>query len=661
METKPGLSLLKPGFFAYLFIVSNANMVDFYNKMSNPDFISKRKSVKILLQLCKRGIKIMNLVNKLKQALLSIWQDKLLLISAIGLSIKVVLFYLLLGKGLFEVKSLFVTLPGSILMLFSFVFLFKTWSRKTAIIGLNIIATFLLLSQLWYIRYFGTPLSFFALLQTSNLSGLGPSIMELINGLDILFVVDIIILLILTKKKSFSIPKVQWKTFIILFLAGFSILAVKPLKNHYVDGTPYAQIFKIYDRYDYILKFNPLQYSVLDMYLFYQNNRYIDLNEEEEKLVKDWFDNKDEYREKRLYLNNKYEGVGEGKNLIILQFESLESWVLNKKVNGKEVTPNLNKLLKNSIYASNFYPQTKGGRSSDAEFVVNTSLLPVMEGSTFFRYPTNDYTTLPGLLKQKGYSTYAFHGDEGTYWNRREAYPHINIDEYHAIEEFHEGEEIGMGLSDEEFFHQSVEFLSTKEQPYYGYLITLTSHTPFVIPEQFRGLEFEAQYSDTSAAHYLQSIHYTDMAVGKLLEELETKDMLDDTMIAIFGDHAAFENSYKDQMMKENPKVEGIDEEGRVPFILYNPGMEPLELDKAYGQVDIYPTLAYVMGIEEKKYEDVVMGRNMLTSDNSFAVIPLENIIRSDRELTEEQKEYELRAQQVSDLIIRSNYFEEKE
>ncbi|MCA1065367.1 LTA synthase family protein [Rossellomorea sp. AcN35-11] len=603
----------------------------------------------------------MNLVNKLKEGLLSVWQDKLLLISAIGLSIKVVLFYLFLGKGLFEVKSLFVTLPGSILMLFSFVFLFKTWSRKTAVIGLNVTATFLMLSQLWYIRYFGTPLSFFALLQTSNLSGLGPSIMELVHGLDVLYVVDIVILLILARKKSFSIPKVQWKTFIIVFLAGFSILAVKPLKNHYVDGTPYAQIFKIYDRYDYILKFNPLQYSVLDMYLFYQNNRYIDLNDEEEALVTDWFEKKDEFRENRLYLNNKYKGIGEGKNLIIVQFESLENWVLNQQVNGKEVTPNLNKLLKNSIYASNFYPQTKGGRSSDAEFVVNTSLLPVAEGSTFFRYPTNEYTTLPGLLKEKGYSTFAFHGDEGTYWNRREAYPHMDFDEYIAIEEFEEGEEIGMGLSDEEFFHQSVDFLADKDQPHYSYLITLTSHTPFVMPEQYRGLEFEAQYSNTSAAHYLQSIHYTDMAVGKLLEDLEANDMLDDTMIAIFGDHAAFENSYKDQMMKENPKVEGIDEEGRVPFILYHPGMEPMELDKAYGHVDVFPTLAYMMGIDDKDYDDVIMGRNMLTSDNSFAVIPLQNTIQSDRELSEEQKEFELRAQQVSDLIIRSNYFKKNE
>ncbi|WP_034765371.1 LTA synthase family protein [Rossellomorea vietnamensis] len=603
----------------------------------------------------------MNLVNKLKQGLLSIWQDKLLLISAVGLSIKVVLFYLFLGKGLFEVKSLFVTLPGTILMLFSFVFLFKTWSRKSVIILINVVATFLLLAQMWYIRYFGTPLSFFAVLQTSNLSGLGPSIRELMNGLDILFIVDIILLFVLVKKKSFSIPKIHWRTFIIVFLAGFCILAVKPMKNHYIDGAPFAQIFKIYDRYDYMMKFNPLQYSALDLYLFYQNNRYMNLSDEERQLVEDWYKQKDQFRKEDKDLHPEYKGIAEGKNLILIQAESLENWVIGQKINGKEITPNLNRLLEHSVYASNFYPQTKGGRSSDAEFILNTSMLPVAEGSTFFRYPTNDYTTLPGLLKEKGYSTVAFHGDEGTYWNRREAYPHLGIDKYYDIEDLEEGEHIGMGLSDVEFFKQSVDILSKKEDPFYGLMITLTSHTPFILPDTYRELEFESQYSETSAANYLQTIHYLDMAIGKMLADLEERGMMDDTIVAIYGDHAGFENSYKEKMMKENPKVEGIDELGRVPFIIYNPEFEKLEITKAVGQVDMYPTLAYMLGIPEEKYDQSITGRNILTTKESFAVIPLENKIIMQNEADQAHKEFELRAQQVSDLVIRSNFFEEEE
>jgi lipoteichoic acid synthase len=618
-------------------------------------FIKGDKSVKILLLLCKRGIKNM---NHLKNYLLSIWKDKLLLISAIGLSIKVLLFYLVLGKNILEVKSLVFSVPGIVLVLFSIVFLFKTWSRKTAIITINILATFLMLAQLWYIRYFGTPLSFFALLQTSNLSGLGPSIMELIKIMDVVFILDIIILLVLAKNKSFSIPRIQLPVFAVFLLVGLMLLTFKPLKNHYVDGIPYAQIFKIYDRYEYMLKYNPLQYSFLDMYITYKNNRLIDLSDEERQGIADWYEKKDEMREERLYLNHQYKGAAEGKNLLLLQIESLENWVLNKEINGQAITPNLNALLDHSIYAPNFYPQTKGGRSSDGEFVVNTSLFPVEEGSTFFRYPGNSYTTLPGLLKDKGYSTFAFHGDEGSYWNRHEAYPHMGIDHYHSIEDYQPGEEIGMGLSDEEFFRQTIDFLSRSNQPYYGMAITLTSHTPFVIPEKYRGLEFESKYGNTSAAHYLQSIHYTDMAIGKLIEDMKAKDMLENTVIVIYGDHAGFENSYKEQMMKENPEVEGIDEEGRVPFIVYNPSFEPMEYSKAVGHVDIFPTLAYMMDLPEEEYRDTVMGRNILTTDESFALIPLENRIVSDDEMTKEEREFELEALKISDLIIRSNYFQ---
>ncbi|WP_409252039.1 LTA synthase family protein [Bacillus sp. SCS-153A] len=600
-------------------------------------------------------------MNKLKLLLSSLWQDKLLIISGVGLAVKILLFYIFLGKNILEVKSLVFSIPGVLLVVFSIVFLFKTWSRKSLVILLNILVTFLLLSQLWYIRYFGTPLSFFALLQTSNLSGLGPSIVELIKVQEILFIIDIVVLLVLTNRNAFSIPKRQPFMFVVFLIIGMVLLTFKPLKNHYVDGIPYAQIFKIYDRYEYMLKYNPVQYSFLDMYLTYKNNRYISLTAEEENLVRSWFEKKDLYRKGSDYLEYPYKGAGEGKNLLLIQVESLENWVINKEVNGKAITPNLNSLLGNSIYASNFFPQTKGGRSSDAEFILNTSLFPVDEGSTFFRFPYNEYMTLPGLLKDKGYSTFAFHGDEATYWNRNSAYPAIDIDQYYAIEDYEDGEEIGMGLSDEEFFHQSVDFLSKVEQPYYGLLITLTSHTPFEIPEKYKGLEFDAKYSNTTLANYLQSIHYTDMAIGKLIDDLKNNNMLEDTVIAIYGDHAGFESRIKVQMMKENPEVSGVDELGRVPFIIYNPSFEGKEYKHYSGQIDMYPTLAYIMGVDEEKYENLIMGRNLLRTGDSFSVIPLENTIRSDSELPFNKKEFEMEALNISDLIIRSNYFKGEE
>ncbi|MCA1060799.1 LTA synthase family protein [Rossellomorea aquimaris] len=587
-------------------------------------------------------------------------KDKLFLISILMVSIKILLFYLFLGKNILEVKSLIFSVPGSVFVFFSIIFLFKTWGRKAAIFSLNLVVTFLLLAQLWYIRYFGTPLSFFSLLQTSNLSGLGPSIIELIEWKDVLFIADIIILFFSHKNKALSVKRPQIPLFLAFLLLGMVLLTFKPLKNHYVDGIPYSQIFKIYDRYEFMLKYNPLQYSIIDIYLTQKNNRKINLSKEERESIESWYNKKDKIREDMKNPLDQYNGIAKGKNVLLLQVESLENWVLNKKVNGKDITPNLNRLLSNSIYASNFYPQTNGGRSSDAEFVVNTSLFPVKEGSTFFRFPGNHYSTLPSLLKEEGYSTFAFHGDEGSYWNRNEAYSHMGIDDYQAIEKFKSGEKIGMGLSDEEFFHQTVDFLNSAKKPFYSMLITLTSHTPFIIPEKYRGLEFENKYSETSLANYLQSIHYTDMAIGKLINDLKTRDMLADTLIVIYGDHAGFENSYKKQMMKENPTVEGIDKEGRVPFIVYNPEIVSTELTYAVGQVDVFPTIAYMMGVPEKKYADRVMGRNILTTNESFAVIPLEDKLVTTNDMSEEEKRIELKALKISDLIIRSDYFQTK-
>ncbi|WDC83692.1 hypothetical protein PL321_14080 [Caloramator sp. mosi_1] len=84
-----------------------------------------------------------------------------------------------------------------------------------------------------------------------------------------------------------------------------------------------------------------------------------------------------------------------GKNLIVVQLEAFQGFLLNKKIDGIEITPNLNKLAKESLVFDNCFYQTAYGGTSDAEFLMNNSLLPIREGAVYYQYAGNNYEALP--------------------------------------------------------------------------------------------------------------------------------------------------------------------------------------------------------------------------------------------------------------------------
>jgi len=119
----------------------------------------------------------------------------------------------------------------------------------------------------------------------------------------------------------------------------------------------------------------------------------------------------------------KYYGSQKGKNVIIIQVESLENAVINKTIGGQEITPGLNKLAKDGLYFDNFYAQVGPGNTADAEFSTMNSLYPLSDDVVFIAYAKNQYLALPKLLKNNGYGTYSLHGDVPTFWNRANIYP----------------------------------------------------------------------------------------------------------------------------------------------------------------------------------------------------------------------------------------------
>ncbi len=124
-----------------------------------------------------------------------------------------------------------------------------------------------------------------------------------------------------------------------------------------------------------------------------------------------------------------------------------------------------------------------------------TPFIPSADEPTYTQYGNNTFYGLPWILRDNGYTAWAFHGYEKEFWNRNNAYPNQGFQRFISEEDYDVVESIGFGITDEEFFQQSMEYLeelnNIDHNPFYSFIITLTSHNPFKMPERYQYLTIE--------------------------------------------------------------------------------------------------------------------------------------------------------------------------
>ena len=316
-----------------------------------------------------------------------------------------------------------------------------------------------------------------------------------------------------------------------------------------------------------------------------------------------------------------YKGIAKGRNLILIQTESFNDFVIGNTYNGQELTPNLNQLLKeDTFYFDHFYSTTGVGNTADAEFSVLNSLYPNDERECYRMYVDNTYQGLPWMLRNEGYEALAFHGYVKTFWNRNEAYKNQGFEHYYSQEELDMTEVSGFGLTDKEMFRQAVDILKTRQQPFFSFMITLTNHIPYELDTDLASLELRSDDKGTTFGNFLQTVRYTDEAFGELIEYLKENDMYDNTMIVIYGDHQGMNKEtplVKQKMSMYLGKEYDYDEMLNVPLIIHIPGMgENHTIGTVGGQVDVMPTIANLMDLDIT--QPYVFGHDLLNADEGF-------------------------------------------
>ena len=339
-----------------------------------------------------------------------------------------------------------------------------------------------------------------------------------------------------------------------------------------------------------------------------------------------------ELRERTRLKEGKHTAIGQGKNLIVIQVEALQNFPLNRFYNEQELTPNLNKLIedKSTIYFDNYYQQIGRGNTADAEFVSNNSLYPSMDEPTYSQYEKNTFYGLPWVLRDNGYTPWVFHGYKKEFWNREKAYPNQGFKRFISEEDYDLNETIGFGITDEEFFKQSIEYIKEIGDPFYAFMISLTSHTPFKMPEEYHVLDIEDKYEDTILGDYLQAIHYTDEAIGNFIEALKEEGLYENTVIALYGDHFAItglNDSGVELMTDFLDHPYDIDEMFKIPLLIHVPGEDIKETISTIGsQLDFTPTILNIMGYENEK--GLMFGRDLLNYEGYNYVAPQTYVLK---------------------------------
>ena len=356
---------------------------------------------------------------------------------------------------------------------------------------------------------------------------------------------------------------------------------------------------------------------------------------------------------------NKYTDKYKDYNVVVLHMESIMNFLINLKINGVEVTPNLNKLVNESMYFDNFYPQVSVGTSSDTEFTFNTSLMPVQSGTVFVSYYNRNYVSLEKLLSEKKYYTFSMHGNKASMWNRNKMHMSLGYKDFYSEEYYDVDEVIGLGLSDKSFFNQSEKIIkqisdmvseSDEYKNFMGTIITLSNHTPFndeALKDSFdvtyhtgkydkAGNEIIYDYLEkTIMGKYIKSVHYADKCLGEFIDYVKKHDEYNKTLFVFYGDHAAqlskkqfanfinynFETGelkdendptyvnydyYENELFKNTPLIFWTKDnsiKGRVSYPM--------------GMIDVLPTIGNMLGI----YNKYALGHDIFEIKNKNTVV----------------------------------------
>ena len=284
-------------------------------------------------------------------------------------------------------------------------------------------------------------------------------------------------------------------------------------------------------------------------------------------------------------------------NLVVLICESLESWPIGLELEGKQIAPNLSRLVGDSSvwYAPHVLSQVGNGHSIDGQLLMLAGMYPMRNFVYAMRFADNAYCAIPQAFGRAGGETWLLSGDKPSTWNQARIASAFGIDSMRMASAWDDSEMIGRParLSDRALIRQAIRRMSDGEvlgsgKNGYVQIVTYTGHNPFLIPDNLKTIRLSGDYPP-KMADYLTAVNYTDRAIGEMVDYLRGRPDAAETAIVIVGDHEGLA-AYRRKMLSHPAGKGVVAPHGYVPLIVVNSGLSGIH-QPVMGQADVYSTL----------------------------------------------------------------------
>ncbi len=529
--------------------------------------------------------------------------------------------------------------------------LFKEKANKIITYILTTFIVILFGAQIVYYSMYESILSFYSIMNGGQVTEFMDVIFDMIlrNWYGILlFIIPIVVLIILHKKKIIDFEKQNLKETLVKIGALIIIQAIAVLCVNFISTKDIYSNKNLYYK-THVPKLTAKRMGFLtamrlDLQRFifgFEETLVIETSSENIEDSKDKgynvtnidFENlieneQDEaIKEMHEYFNtqeptnkNEYTGMFEGKNLIVLVAESFSSLAIRE-----DLTPNLYKLYKEGFQFDNFYTPVFPVSTADGEYITDTSLIP-KEGVWSFKEIVGNYMpySYANVFENIGYSSNAYHNHTATYYNRDKYIETMGYNSYLAV---------GTGLEDRmntsRWPNSDYEMINVTMDDYINndkflaYYMTVSGHLNYTKAgnamvyrnwEQVENLPYSHK-----AKSYLAANIELDKAVGELINRLSEAGKLEDTVIVISGDHYPYGLTLEEINELSTYQRDDIFEKYRMPFLIWSGSMkEPIKVEKVGSSLDILPTVLNLFGIE---YDSrLLIGRDILSNASPLVI-----------------------------------------
>lgn len=332
--------------------------------------------------------------------------------------------------------------------------------------------------------------------------------------------------------------------------------------------------------------------SLLGLYHYTFRDLHLTLFPNSGHLTQEERDEIEAFAQSRPHEDNEMTGKLAGKNLILVQLEAIDTWML-------DYMPALQAVKEHSLsFANHYTPAYITGGTFNTEFIANTGLFPAATGTPTSVYTRNSYPkSLANLFREQGYTANSFHGSEGEVYLRGSIHPNLGYEAYHS------GSDMGMpNFTLDSQLMEAYDQFTSEDGPFFSFIITYSGHGPYgegnaIYQAHADAAKAAAKRTDGKYVYAVGHAMETDLFIKDLMSKLQEDGMLENTVVAFYADHYNY-YMLDDPLVMDIKGVDSMNMLQHTDFFIYSKDLEPRSVEKYSSTLDVLPTLANLFGLD---------------------------------------------------------------